>query len=410
MRGLTLLACMVWICPCSGSDFESGARRLFRGATRNFLQPPPARREKPPAPEAGVQSRRYVVRTTDGWKLVAVRYWSSQGLDRSKPPVVLCHGFNYNGRFFDLDESLSLARYLALAGFDVWTPDLRGSGLSNKWALSAQGGADALLGRFASKLLDEEIPANGFVSLDPRYSRWTLDDHVDYDVPAILNLVKRQSGSEKLTWLGHSMGGNVMLAYLSKYGQDETVERLATVGSQMSMPDGQLFLQFLVEMIRMREMQLTGREPRVEELLVGMNRIFFNESNTDPAVVQALATTVRDMPSVGVARQYSDLATSGRLRDARKERNYADGLARITCPILIAAGGQDQIAPPSVQRHLHDAVASQDKTLLILGRQSGFRTDYGHNDSLVGRTAPSEVFPILARWLAGESIEATSSR
>src|SRR5690606_8917083 len=159
------------------------------------------------------------------------------------------------------------------------------------------------------------------VSLDPRYARWDLDDHVDYDVPAILNLVRQHSGSPKLTWLGHSMGGNVMIAYLSKYGQDETVQRLVTVGSQVTMPNGQLFVQFLLEMVRMREMQLSGREPQVEEILTGMNRIFFNEANTDPRVVQALATYVRDMPSAGVTRQYLDLANSGWLRNAKKELN-----------------------------------------------------------------------------------------
>lgn len=409
MRWWTWFGCVMavhFVCTQAvGSDIESQARKLFRGATRNFLSPGSTRRKPDPAPQVGVQSSRYVVRTADGWKLVATRYWSSQVLDRQKHPVVLCHGFSYNGRFFDLNESLSLARYLAMAGFDVWVPDLRGAGLSSKWALTAQGGADALLDRFASKFMDEAIPANGFTSLDPKYSRWTFDDHVDYDVPAILNLVRQHTGSKKVSWVGHSMGGNVALAYLCKYGQDESIARLATIGSQLTMPEGQLFLQILLEMVRLRDVQLSGRNPNVEELFVGMNRVFFNEANADPDIVARLMTEVWDMPSGGVTRQYVDLATSGVFRDVKRERTYVEGLSRIQCPFLCMGGSVDQVAPPRVQRSLYEAVSSQDKRMLIVGRSNGFRTEYGHNDCLVGRTAPGEVFPLLARWLAGAPLE-----
>jgi pimeloyl-ACP methyl ester carboxylesterase len=384
----------------TADDVEKALRGVFRGAAKRFTQPA----QKPSAtstrPTPGVERRGFVARTSDGWKLVVQRYWSPQQLDRGKRPVVLCHGFSYNALFFDLKPELSLAQYLARSGFDVWVVNLRGCGQSSKWALGAAGGGDALIGRFADKLAGNEIPQGGFVSLDPKYYHWNLDDHVEHDIPAIVKLVQQQTGRPSISWLGHSMGGNIMLAYLSRRGQDQAIARLITVGSQVNMPDGQLIVQFLLEMLKQRELQFAGRQPRPEQVLSTVNNLFFNESNTDPDVMHALATYAHDSPSVGLIKQYLDLSQSGWLRDASGRIRYADGIGQIRCPYLMVGGAADQIAPPMVQQFLHDRVGSAEKRLLVLGRAAGRSVNFGHNDSLVGRPVWREVFPILASWLA----------
>jgi homoserine acetyltransferase len=146
-----------------------------------------------------------------------------------------------------------------------------------------------------------------------------------------------------------------------------------------------------------------------------MNNVFFNENNTDPAVITELLTRGNDMPSVGVLQQYLGLSQTGKLSEHRggsggPRLTYADGLSKIQCPCLIVGGSADQIAPPAAQQFLLERLGSADKTYLYLGRAGGFRADYGHNDSLIGRGARDEVYPLLARWLAGQPISAPPIR
>ncbi|MFO0947507.1 MAG: alpha/beta fold hydrolase [Planctomycetota bacterium] len=383
-------------------------RGLFRGAARRITAPVPSQPGPPPRRTGwGPQIKDYVVQTADGWKLVLHRYRVPGQNDPSKFPVILCHGFSYNGNFFDLSADVTLARYLANQGFDVWVADLRGSGQSHKWALTIPNPSEAMLGRLADQLEAREIPRQGFVSLDPKFADWDMDDHIEHDVPAILNAVKHYSGMPRVSWLGHSMGGNIMLAYLARHGQDNSVGKLVTVGSQLTMPKQAIVEQVLLEMLESRTRQVSADRPVVNTFAESSRRVFFNEQNVDSTILAGVENFASDMPSIGLVQQYIDLCRVGTLRDASRRRRYVDGLNKIQCPYLIVSGAEDRIAPPSVQQEILDRVSSPQRYLLILGKQNGFRTDYGHSDSLLGRNAREEVYPVLARWLAGERVGRT---
>ena len=47
-------------------------------------------------------------------------------------------------------------------------------------------------------------------------SSWTVDDLVKYDVPAILDYVERETGRDRVNWIGHSLGGMVVFTYLEQ--------------------------------------------------------------------------------------------------------------------------------------------------------------------------------------------------
>lgn len=386
-------------------DIRDLTRGIFQGAARRITAPVPSQPGPPPRRAGfGPQIKDYVVQTADGWKLVLRRYRVAGQLDPAKFPVILCHGFGYNGNFFDLSADVTLARYLANQGFDVWVVDLRGSGQSHKWALTVPNPSEAMLGRLADQLEAREIPRQGFVSLDPKYADWNLDDHVERDVPAILNAVKHYTGMPRVSWVGHSMGGNIMLAYLSRHGQDSAVAKLITVGSQMTMPRQAIIEQVFIETLEQRTRQVAANGPMLNAVVEGSRRAFFNEQNVDSAIVTGLEKFGSDTPSIGLVRQYLDLCRGGTLRDATGRRRYVDGLSKIQCPYLIVGGAEDRIAPPVVQQEILDRVSSPQRYLLILGRQNGFRADYGHSDSLLGRNSRDEVFPVLARWLAGGQV------
>lgn len=392
-----------------GKFLEDTARRELR----RVLTP-----ESPNRPQSGAQLggsvalevKPYTIKTRDGWNLVAFRHRLGGPPRPGALPVILCHGLTYNSSFWDLDPSCSLVRYLAGQGFDVWTVDLRGCGASQKWVWKLDEAPAAMVGSALHRISRGKLGAVSYATVDPKFANWTLDDHITQDVPALVFLVRRATGAQEVAWVGHSMGGIVALGHLARY-KNPGIGRLAVIGSQFTMPKGQLAVEFLREMIALRQKQLTGgasAEALAAMAQSGVHNMFFNVRNTLPSVYQALSGPATDVPAVGLMAQYRTLAERGVLMDARGQYNYAQGLGNITIPIFISCGAADQFAPPAVQEFLYRRVGSADKTLMVFGRRQGMSADAGHNDALVGVNSREEVYPVISRWLSAPPRTATS--
>lgn len=342
----------------------------------------------------------HTVQTADGWTLVVHRY-RSHGRPQPSMPIILCHGFGYNALFWDLEPSCSFAEYLARRGYDVWSVNLRGSGLSQKWVWELDSAPTLLAGSALRKLSHGKMAPTGYATLNPRYANWNLDDHIAFDVPAVINLVRQQTGAQQVAWVGHSMGGIAALCCLERF-PNPGIGKLITVGSQVTMPEGQALSQFAIEMIKMRERQIAGKLDKKGVLFAGLmdlRSIFFNDRHVSPSVYHALCSWASDVPSIGLMQQYAVLASGGELLDHKKQYNYAHHLQNVKVPMLVSCGRLDQIAPPLTQQYLYDQVGSANRTLMVFGRSSGFAADSGHDDALVGLTSSAQVFPVLERWL-----------
>jgi pimeloyl-ACP methyl ester carboxylesterase len=350
------------------------------------------------------RSEPFTVKTADGWTLAAHRYRPLGPPRPGAAPVILCHGLSYNATFWDLDASCSLARYLSERGFDVWVADLRGSGFSQKWVWKLDAAPEMILGGAVRRLSRGKLAPTGYATADPKSANWTLDHHIAYDVPAFVKLVRHHTQAPEVTWIGHSMGGIVALSHLTRF-ENPGIGRLVTVGSQVTMPDGQLAIQFVREMIETRGQMLTGQltgQQLLAETKTSVHNMFFNQRNVAPAISEALGTWATDVPSIGVMQQYLTLGSKGELLDSKKQFNYARSLGKVQVPILISCGADDQFAPPVVQDYLYRNVGSADKTLLIFGRASGFAADAGHDDALVGLNSRAQVYPVIEQWLMGK--------
>ncbi len=396
-----------------GRMFEDAARKVASGTLDEVagraLRPPTAtaRPGTPPAPTlpdlAAPRGEEVTVKTQDGWVLVAHRFRPTGQPRPGALPVILCHGLSYNAAFWNLDPSCSLVDYLTRAGYDVWVVDLRGSGESTKWVAKLNEAPEMMIGDAVRRLSNNKLTPTGYATIDPKFSNWTLDHHIAYDVPAFVRLVKRQTGAAEVTWIGHSMGGIVALGHLARHG-NPGIGRLVTIGSQVTMPNGQLAIQFLREMIETRTQLLTGRldpDQLAAETRTSVHNMFFNQRNVLPQVYEALGTWATDIPSMGVMQQYMTLGMGGELLDAGKQFNYARSLANITVPALITCGADDQFAPPQVQQYLYDNIGSTDKTLIVFGRAMGFTAESGHNDALVGLNSQAQIYPTIEAWLRG---------
>jgi pimeloyl-ACP methyl ester carboxylesterase len=387
------------VVPARADDFGKFLREAARESVRGDAG------LRPPAPGTAHrtnEARHYAVKTADGWALSVSRYPPRGAARPGAQPVILCHGLTYNATFWDLDPACSFAEYLAQNGFDVWTVNLRGCGLSQKWVWNLDEAPGMVVGNALRRLTRDKAAPSGFASLDPKFANWTMDDHIRYDVPALVNLVRRHTGAPQVTWVGHSMGGIVAICNLARY-PNPGIGRLVTIGSQVTMPEGQVMTRFLQEMLQVRQGQVSGTlngRALAARSQTSVHNLFFNEQNVSRDVYDALGSWATDVPALGLMEQYMVLSSRGQLFDARRQFNYALALGNVKVPVFISCGEQDRFAPPKVQQYLYNHVGSTDKTLVIFGPSHRFATSAGHDDTLVGLKSREEVYPVIARWLA----------
>jgi len=320
------------------------------------------------------QDETYYIRTNDGWRLAVHRYLpenSPKGL-----PVVLCHGMSANRYSFDLKGAPALARYLRTRGWDVWIPELRGSGMSQR-------------------------PGLGYS--DVPYS-WEFDDHLHEDLPAIMQCVLARTGAPSLHWVGHSMGGMLILAELAAR-ENSPVASAVAMGSPVEFSETKtkevgmlLQLKPLIKFIPVSPLGFLSRlvTPLVPQLASG----FFHPPNVQPETARKMAALgVELLPSSRIWLNFAGFEETGKF--ARPDGDpYVANLSLSKAPILFIGGAVDALAPPeSVIPASGDKEPAGERKSLILGKASGCVEDYGHVDLVVGRRAESEVFPLIHQWL-----------
>ncbi|MBI5251317.1 MAG: alpha/beta fold hydrolase [Desulfomonile tiedjei] len=323
------------------------------------------------------QDETYYFTTKDGWRLAAHHYRPSG--EPSGLPVILCHGLSSNRYAFDLPGAPSLARFLKSKGRDVWSVELRGSGMSDR-----------------SRLLFSDVPYN-----------WEFEEHLLEDAPAVIDFVLSRTGASKAHWVGHSMGGMLILAHLSR-NPHAAISSAVTVGSPVNFLNMRtrqigflLKITPLFDWLPISPLPFFGRlmipvVHRMPKPLLGI----FNLPNIAPDI--ARKTVVLCAELITSNRIW---LTFGRYIDTgafapENSRPYLDGLAEANASILFIGGSKDAMAPDCVDPDIctPENAAGPRKTL-IAGTESGFMCDYGHMDLLVGNASETEIFPTILAWL-----------
>lgn len=335
--------------------------------------------------------------TEDGWRL-AINHYPAKPVrnGNNRTPVVLCHGLGYNSNFWNLSEKIDFAQYLAANGFDVWALSLRGSGLSTKPGFSV-----------VKNIIDIRPGELRNMSFRPSQMNWNIDHYIKYDIPATLDFVTAQTGKPKVTWIGHSLGGMIMYAYLT-LNDGEKVGNVVTVGSPIIEPhplnmilraflsNKTLFKAFLVVNTRTGA---TGFAPFHRFVMTPDAVLLYNKDNIDDDTVsKVLSRVVEDLP-LGVLDQTMEILRTGHFLSFDKSINYTELIDRIEHPVLMCCGKADNLAPPQSVRYAYHHVSSEDKTFMQFGRADGYINDYGHNDLILGKHAKKEVYPQILDWL-----------
>lgn len=326
--------------------------------------------------------------TDDGWKL-GIRRVRPTNPDPGKLPVVLCHGLGLNGTFWTITDN-HLPAQLAANGYDVFICDLRGSGASQK--TGPIGSVNAGL---------RQTPF-----LEVGEGCWTVDDLVKHDVPAILAYVKAETGRDRVNWVGHSLGGMLMFAYLETSHETWKIANFVGMGStvvQETHPQKKM-LGANRSIRKMLTVISTGRIARPlmfyrPPFLAKVDGFYFTAENVDRRTVDRFYGYTLENPGRGALEQLDPYLEHGHFISADRTFDYAQNLERVGTPLLMVAGEGDVLSDIPSTLTTFNGTASADKTLMRVGRRNGQADDYGHCDLVWSRYAPVEVFPPLIQWL-----------
>jgi len=358
---------------------------------------------------------KYYYTQTDDGKTLSLRRYRPQRLQAHNNPVMLCHGLSYNLLFWDLAAEVSLPRYLARAGYDVWSLSLRGACPSSQPP-----------GNYLRKLVHFNLDAEALVTLkrrlgDVRMLDWSVDDHINYDVPAALAFVRSKTGFERVHWVGHSMGAMIIFAHL---GQDNAeaagqVKSFVAIAAPMVVfhpPNEPMKRMLQVEAtLRVGSKVVGSSVPATWGAILGdtgteLDRLFFHRDNMSPAVRRELFRVAQEEISPGQLRQLLNMVRTERFHSLDSSIDYTTRLARVLTPTCFFAGTVDNMATPGAVRYAYREIGAQDKEFHLFGRVNGQRSDYGHDDLVIGRHARQEIYPVVLNWLSHHPRQTDESR
>ena len=303
--------------------------------------------------------------------------------------MILCHGLGLNATFWTITND-HLPSQLTSRGYDVYVFDIRGSG------------ENAHLGRCdrVNKLIRE-------TPFRERGERsWNVDDLVRYDVPAILDYVRRDTGQDRVNWIGHSLGGMLIVPYLELDPQADRIANFVGMGSTIIQAETPQW-----DMLRanraLRALSLFASPGRLGRPLKyfrppGMDlidRFYYSNENVDPQTVSRFYGYTLEDTGPGALRQLDPYLEFGHMLSADRKIDYAALLDRIKTRTLLVAGEGDIMSDIPSTELMYQALGSPDKALMKFGKSYGQVADYGHCDLVWSRHAPREVFPRLIDWL-----------
>lgn len=301
---------------------------------------------------------------SDGQRLALYRV-APEG--KPKGAVLLLHGLCAN-RFAFHWPGRSVAQYLAARGFDAYVGELRGAG---------------------------DLP-----TVKPT---WNFDEYLELDVPAMLEAVRGHSGFARVHFIGHSMGGILLMCHALTAGTTGLASGTALASALTYGGGGSGFapLQRLEPVLTRIATIPYGAAIGLVAPALGLtsdpiSRFNFHPDNAEPELVRAVHANVFTRLPTALLQSLASALQPGGLK-TRSGNSYLSFASSFQLPMLLASASDDRQCP---REGLEETGRALSAKVLHFGAAHGHRAEYGHFDLLLGRNAPDEVWPELARWLS----------
>lgn len=321
--------------------------------------------------------------TIDGWELALYRYRPGT-VAAGREPIILCHGMLSNRFNVDLDEEVSLARYLREKGFDAWVMELRGHGRSRRAA-----------------------PSDRAVDGAPRRRRfdWNVDDYIQRDLIAVVDHVRRATGAERVHWFGHSMGGMILYGACALEGTASRIRSAVVTDAPATFGPlrtparmGRAYARLIPAVPPAIVIPFLGPLVWLLPDLMGP-RYGISERRL---MMTLLANAIIPWGSSRALLQFCEMLESGRFRSMDGGVDYERGASLIDFPLLVLSSARKLMDERAILYGFEHAAAN-DKRYVRLSRANGYTTDYTHSNLLLSGSSPREVFPLIADWYAEHS-------
>ncbi|GAB4861009.1 hypothetical protein Ancab_036170 [Ancistrocladus abbreviatus] len=410
--------------------------------------------QKPPTCTA--DELHYVSLPNSDWSLALWRYLPPSHATKRNHPLLLLSGVGTNAIGYDLSPQASFARYMSGQGFDTWTLEVRGAGLSTRGLqpvenekLANSMSKQNLDGRFEGRqtsgiavkdsspriteffegfqptlppffelrerlsavLEDFEKQIDPFVNNDSDF-----DEYLREDIPVVMRYIRTESKPRdgKLLCIGHSMGGILLYAMLSQYGfegRDPGVAAVITLASSLDYTSSRSSLKLVLPLAEPAQALnvpaipigtvLSAMHPLVSYPPYILSWLYPLISAQDMLTPELFERLVLKNFCTVPAKLLLQLATAfekGGLRDRKGTFFYKDHLHKSNVPIMALAGDQDLICPPEAVYETVKVIPEHLITYKVFGEPSG--PHYAHYDLVGGRLAPKQVYPCIINFLA----------
>jgi pimeloyl-ACP methyl ester carboxylesterase len=312
------------------------------------------------------------VETPDGWELHLKRTAGTDRLVAGRRPILIVPGYGMNAFIFGFHpRGTSMERYLAEAGFEVWSANLRGQGPSRR--------------------------------LDPRAPGPSLRAHAETDVTAVARAVRDRTRTEApaVDLVGASLGGSIAYAHLALV-RDTPVHGLVAIGAPLCWTEIHPVLRtafaspWIAGNLVIRGVRPVMRAAApILRWYPDLLTIYMNTGHVDLTAIDEMLNTVED-PNPRVNR---DIAKWMRARDlVLRGVNVTEALRERTGdrPLLVVVSNRDGIVPESANLSVLDAWSGADAQILRVGDDENW---YAHADLFIGNDAPRVLFEPMAAWL-----------
>ncbi|XP_024024861.1 uncharacterized protein LOC21400329 [Morus notabilis] len=265
--------------------------------------------------------------------------------------------------------------------------------------------------RFSSTLEDFQKQLDLIVKYD-----WDFDNYLEQDVPAVIEYIRAESNPKdgKLLAIGHSMGGILLCALLSRCGFEGRDPRLAavvTLASSLDYTSSKSMLKLLlpladpaqalsVPVVPLGAMlaaayPLSSRPPYV---LAWLNHLISAENMMNPELLKKLVLNNFCTIPAKLILQLTTAFKEGGLCNRDCTFFYRDHLNKTNVPVLAIAGDLDLICPPEAVEETVKLIPEHLVTYKVFGKPGG--PHYAHYDLVGGRLAVEQVYPCIVEFLS----------
>ncbi|KAH9722878.1 Hydrolase 4 domain-containing protein [Citrus sinensis] len=389
-------------------------------------------------------------------------------------PLLLLSGIGTNAIGYDLSPEYSFARYMSGQGFDTWILEVRGAGLSahrvefGEDSTIASANAKSTVGTTLSResqsksqlmetvmqssqrlsgllnegvltyklikiviLKGEEPDAPQFFDLQERLSTsledfqkqldlivkndWDFDHYLEEDVPAVMEYIRTLSKPKdgKLLAVGHSMGGILLYAMLSRCGfegKDSGFASVTTLASSLDYRPSNSLLRLLLPLsdpIQALNVPviplgtfLAAIHPFASSPPYVLSWLKFLISAPDmmhPELFEKLIFSNFGNIPTKLISQLTTVFQEGGLCDRSGTFFYKDHIGKTNVPVLALAADQDLICPTEAVYETVKLIPEHLVSFKVFGEPRG--PHYAHYDLVGSRLAAYQVYPCIIEFL-----------